>query len=116
MLSENHQIYRFDVVQFCKKNTWCCSSSCKILDDDVKLEEMIVDRPYCRECFSTARRKLTTRFMQFEDEVARCALEAGMTARQTENIQAAWRQKLKVRLQKFDEQAMGRAKSTARKR
>lgn len=114
MLSEIHQIYRFDVAQYCKKYSWCCSSSCKILDDDVKLEEMIVDRPYCRECFSTARRKLTTRFMQFEDEVARCGMDAGLTPRQIEKVQAAWRDKLKVRLQKFDKQAMGKARSAVR--
>jgi len=74
-------------------------------------EQKVLDHPYCRECFSKARRKITRKFMEHENEISQNGLEVGLTTDQIEEFQAGWREKLRVRLQEFDEESMGKTKS-----
>jgi hypothetical protein len=73
-------------------------------------KQKVVNRPYCRECFSKARRKITREFMKREDAISQSGLDVGLSADQIDEIQAEWRECLRGRLQQFDDDMMGKTK------
>lgn len=111
IFSECHHIYQYEVLQRCEKYSWWSSSSCNAFDDHGMPKQKVVNRPYCRGCFSKARRKITREFMKREDAISKNGLDMGLTADQIEEIQAEWRESLRARLQQFDEESMGKTKA-----
>lgn len=70
--------------------------------------QKIANRPYCRDCFSKRRRKITNGFMKLEDEISKNGQREGLTNDQIEEIQVEIREKLKKRLERLDQEFLGK--------
>ena len=75
-------------------------------------EQNVVNRPYCRECFSKKRRRITNGFLKLEQDVTRNGEKDGLAPEQIEEIQAEIREKLAARLEEFDRECLSKARST----
>lgn len=71
-------------------------------------ERKIINRPYCRECFSKRRRKITKGFIKLEEEITRNGEREGLATEQIEEVKAEIRAKLAERLEHFDQESFGK--------
>lgn len=71
-------------------------------------QQKLTDRPYCRDCFSTRRRKITRGFQKLENEIAINGKEEGLVADQIDELQGEVRGQLSKRLEEFDAQCFGK--------
>lgn len=74
--------------------------------------QKIINRPYCRECFSKRRRKITRGFVKLEEDITSNGRKEDLASEQIEEIQAEIRRKLAERLEHFDREYIGKAEST----
>ena len=71
----------------------------------------VVNRPYCRECFSKQRRKISNGFVKLEDEIVSSGEKSGLSPEQLEEIKDEIRIKLAQRLQHLDREHAGKTAS-----
>ena len=74
-------------------------------------KQQVVNRPYCRECFSKRRRKITRGFIKLEEDMLLNGQKEGLTPDQIEEIQAEMRTKLADRLEAFDREYLGKPRT-----
>lgn len=110
--SECGHIHQYDVLERCVKYSWW--TQCDAWDEHIMPKQKVINRPYCRECFSKRRRKIAQGFIKLEEEITSNGVKEGLAPKQIEEIKAEVRQKLADRLEHFDREYLGKGNSTVR--
>ena len=109
VFSECGHVYRYEVAEHCQKYNWW--SPCDAWDEQLMPKRSIINRPYCRECFSKKRRRITKGFVKLEEAITLNGEKVGLASEQIEEVQAETRRKLAERLEQFDKEYLGQAES-----
>ena len=80
-------------------------------DDHLIPKRKIINRPYCRECFSRKRRRITKGFVKLEEAITTNGEKEGLASEQIEEVQAETRMRLAERLEHFDRECLGKTES-----